>query len=124
MKNKIIIIEDEPLLLQALNIELLDAGFDVLSSLNGEAGFKLIQKEMPQLILLDLLLPGISGFEVLALLRQDEVLKKIPVVILSNLGQQEEQKHVLELGVVDYFIKSNTDLAELTKKIKTILNEN
>ena len=121
MKNKIIIIEDEPLLLQALNIELLDAGFDVLSSLNGEAGFKLIQKEMPQLILLDLLLPGISGFEVLALLRQDEVLKKIPVVILSNLGQQEEQKHVLELGVVDYFIKSNTDLAELTKKIKTIL---
>ena len=121
MVKKIVVVEDEDVLVKALSIELLGAGFGVMSALDGEAGLALIQKEKPDLVLLDLTMPKLPGFEVLKKLKEEAHTKDIPVVILSNLGQDEDKKKGLELGAVDYFVKSSTDLSLLTEKIKKIL---
>ncbi len=118
---KIIVLEDEQVLQKALSIELLGAGFEVLSALDGEAGLTLIRKENPDLVLLDLTMPKLPGFEVLQQLKSDKKTSAIPVVILSNLGQDADKKKGMELGAEDYFVKSSTDLSLLTEKIKKIL---
>ena len=119
--KKIIVVEDETILQKALSIELLGAGFAVMSALDGEAGLALIKKEMPDLVLLDLTMPKLSGFDVLSALKKEKSTNSIPVVILSNLGQDEDKAKGLKLGAVDYYVKSSTDLSELTEKIKKIL---
>ncbi len=118
----IVVVEDEPILLKALSIELLGAGFNVLSASNGEAGLDLIKKEKPDFVLLDLMLPKMSGFDVLEAVKKIPELKKIPVIILSNLGQDEDRQKGLKLGAADYYVKSSTDLEQLTQKITRLLN--
>lgn len=119
--KKIVIIEDEPILLKALNIELLGSGYEVSSALDGLAGLDLVRREKPDLVLLDLILPKMSGFEVLAALKQDEATKSIMVVILSNLGQDEDREKGKKLGAVDYFVKSSTDISEVSRKVAQVL---
>ena len=119
--KKIIILEDEQVLQKALSIELLGAGFEVMSALDGEAGLALIQKEMPDLVLLDLAMPKMNGFEVLKKLKESDATKNIAVIILSNLGSDEDKKKGMELGAKDYYVKSSTDLSLLTEKINKIL---
>ena len=121
MIKKIIVIEDEQILLRALNVELLSQGFEVLSAKDGESGLKLIIQELPQLVLLDLILPKLHGFEVLKALKENESTKDIPVIILSNLGQDSDIKKANELGAADYFVKASTDLSRLSNIINTIL---
>ena len=120
MPKKIIVIEDDPLLLKALNIELLSNDFEVLSAKDGEAGLQLIRKEKPDLVLLDLVLPKMHGFEVLKSLKNDKNTEAIPVIILSNLGQFSDVKKGLDLGAKDYYVKASTDLSELSEKIKKL----
>jgi DNA-binding response OmpR family regulator len=122
MIKKIIVIEDEQILLRALNVELLSQGFEVLSAKDGESGLKLITQELPQLVLLDLILPKLHGFEVLKALKENESTKDIPVIILSNLGQDSDIKKAKELGAADYFVKASTDLSRLSNIINIILN--
>ncbi len=120
MPKKIIVVEDDPLLLKALNIELLSNDFEVLSAKDGEAGLQLIRKEKPDLVLLDLVLPKMHGFEVLKSLKNDKNTEEIPVIILSNLGQFSDVKKGLDLGAKDYYVKASTDLSELSEKIKKL----
>jgi len=120
MPKKIIVIEDDPLLLKALNIELLSNDFEVLSAKDGEAGLQLIRKEKPDLVLLDLVLPKMHGFEVLKSLKNDKNTEEIPVIILSNLGQFSDVKKGLDIGAKDYYVKASTDLSELSEKIKKL----
>jgi DNA-binding response OmpR family regulator len=119
--KKIVLVEDEVVLSKAIHIELEDAGFHVKSALDGAAGLELIRKEQPDLVLLDIILPKMNGFDVLAALKKDPNTKKIPVVILSNLGHEDDRKRGMELGAVDYCLKSTTDLSELSKKIEKFL---
>ena len=119
--KKIVIAEDEPILLKALNLELLDAGYEVLSATTGQAALDIIVKEKPALALLDVLMPELTGFEVLKKMQANSKLKKIPVIILSNLGQDEEVKKGLALGAKDYYIKASTDLETITKKVKELI---
>ncbi len=121
MIKKIIVIEDEQILLRALNVELLSQGFEVLSAKDGETGLRLINEEKPGLVLLDLILPKMHGFEVLKAIKSNEDTREIAVIILSNLGQDSDIKKGLELGAEGYFIKASTDLSELSKKINKIL---
>ena len=121
MIKKIIVIEDEQILLRALNVELLSQGFEVLSAKDGESGLRLTIQELPQLVLLDLILPKLHGFEVLKALKENESTKDIPVIILSNLGQDSEIKKAKELGAADYFVKASTDLSRLSNIINIIL---
>lgn len=119
--KKILIIEDDKFLRELLTQKLLKKNFKVLEALDGEEGIKNIKKEKPDLVLLNLILPGIDGFEVLSKMREDPVLSTIPVIILSNLGQKEEVEKGFKLGAVDYLIKAHFSLGEIIEKVKNAL---
>lgn len=121
MAKKILIIEDDRFLRELIARKLSNEGFSVLEAVDGEEGEKKIKSEKPELILLDLILPGIDGFEVLSKIKQDPVLATIPVIILSNLGQKEEIEKGLKLGAVDFLVKAHFTPAEIIEKIKNIL---
>ncbi len=117
-KVKIALIEDDKFLLGAMNDKLLREGFSVFTAVNGEGAMELIKKEKPDLVLLDLIMPVKSGFEVLEDLKNDNELKNIPVIILSNLGQESDIEKGKELGAVDYLIKADFKMKEVIEKIK------
>lgn len=121
MKPKIVVIEDDELLLKALNVVLLDKGYDVISATDGLKGEEVVKQTIPDCVLLDIMLPGKNGFDILSSLRADEKTKAVPVIILSNMGQDEDMKKGLALGAQDYFIKSNTDITSVTEKIERFL---
>lgn len=122
-KPKIVVVEDEELLLKGLNVILLSAGFDVISATDGEAGEKAILDALPDCVLLDIMLPKKTGFEVLEAIRKEPKTKHIPVIILSNMGQTDEVKKGLALGAQDYFIKAETDLDAVVEKIQKYLKK-
>jgi DNA-binding response OmpR family regulator len=96
-------------------------GITTLKAINGEEALKMAKEHTPNLILLDLILPRIHGFEVLTELKKDPLTKGIPVIILSNLGQGSEITKGHALGAVDYIVKSNTSIEAIYEKIKTFL---
>jgi DNA-binding response OmpR family regulator len=118
---KILIVEDDRFLRELIARKLKNEGFEVLEAVDGEEGFKRIKEEKPDLVLLDLILPGIDGFEVLARMKEDPTLISIPVIILSNLGQREEVEKGLKLGAIDYLIKAHFTPGEIIEKIKNIV---
>lgn len=117
-KIKIAIIEDEEVLLNVLESKLKKEGFDVVTAPDGEAGMKVVKENMPDIILLDIVMPKVGGFEVLTQLSQDQVLAKIPVIIISNSGQPVEIDKALALGAKDYLVKAEFDPQEVVDKIK------
>ena len=121
MKKRILIIEDDKFLRELIIKKLNNEGYGALGAVDGEEGLEKVKKESPDLILLDLILPGIDGFEVLSKIKEDVALSSIPVIILSNLGQREEVEKGLKMGAVDYMIKAHFTPGEITEKIKTVL---
>lgn len=108
VKKVVLIIEDEELLLTLLRDELEAAGYKVMISKTGEDGlFQLKNTKKIDLILLDLILPKMDGFSVLKQLKYDSRFNHIPVVVLSNLGEEQNIKRAFELGAKDYFIKAD-----------------
>jgi len=120
-KKTILIVEDDKFLRELISRKLSGEGFDALEAVDGEEGIKKIKEGKPDLVLLDLILPGIDGFEVLARLREDPEISSIPVIILSNLGQREEVEKGLKLGAIDYLIKAHFTPGEIIEKIKNVL---
>lgn len=120
-KKKIIIIEDYKFLREAMVRKLVEDGFEVLEAIDGEGGLKKIKEEKPDLVLLDLVLPGIGGFDVLAKIKEDITLERLKIVILSNLGQREEIEKGMSLGAVDYLVKANFTPREISEKVKLLL---
>jgi len=121
MEKRILIIEDDKFLRELIIKKLNNEGYEAFGAVDGEEGLEKVKKENPDLILLDLILPGIDGFEVLSKIKEDVVLSSIPVIILSNLGQREEVEKGLKMGAVDYMIKAHFTPGEITEKIKTVL---
>ena len=121
-KIKVAIIEDEEVLLNVLENKLKKEGFDVVTALDGEIGVKVIRESLPDIILLDIIMPKVNGFEVLAQLNQDPVLAKIPVIIISNSGQPVEIDKALSLGAKDYLVKAEFDPQEVIEKIRKQLS--
>lgn len=121
MVKKVLIIEDDKFLRELIARKLSESGFDILEAIDGEEGLKMIKDVKPELILLDLILPGIDGFEVLSLMKEDQDLKSIPVIILSNLGQREDVEKGLKMGAVDYLIKAHFTPSEIIEKVKNAL---
>ncbi len=121
-KKKILIIEDEGPMQKALLIEGKRQNFDIVSSSSGEDGLNLAKKIKPDLIALDMVLPIMDGFTVLTKLRQDESTKNIPVIILSNLGHEDDKIKALKNGAQDYIIKATTKLEEVFEVFKKYLN--
>jgi DNA-binding response OmpR family regulator len=118
---KILIVEDDRFLRELIARKLRNEGYEVIEAVDGEEGLKRIKEEKPDLVLLDLILPGIDGFEVLERSKGDPEIASIPVIILSNLGQREEIERGLKLGAIDYLIKAHFTPGEIIEKIKNIL---
>jgi len=121
MADKILIIEDDKFLRELIAKKLLKEGFEIEEAIDGEEGLRKIKEAKPDLVLLDLILPGIDGFEVLKNIKEDPKLSLIPVVILSNLGQRDEVEKGLSLGAVDFLVKAHFTPEEIIEKIKTVL---
>lgn len=122
MAKKILVVEDDKFLRDLTIRKLLGEGFEVLDAMDGEDGLKKIKEGKPDLVLLDLILPGIDGFEVLSRKKEDSSIASIPVIILSNLGQKEEVEKGLKLGAIDYLIKAHFTPGEIIEKVKSVLH--
>ena len=119
MKNiKIVLIEDDEILSKVINEELKDAGFDVYPAFDGPKGLDLVRLKKPDLILLDLVLPGMHGFEVLEKLKKESDTSGAPVMILTMLGSDDDIKKGIQLGADDYVVKSQHAVGEIIDKIK------
>ncbi|MFA5777036.1 MAG: response regulator [Parcubacteria group bacterium] len=120
-KKKILIVEDDCILQKALQEFLVEEGFEIFCALDGEEGVKMGKEKTPDLILLDIILPRKDGFEVLKELKSYEKTKKIPVVLLTNLGSLNDIEKAIALGATTYLIKADYKLEEVSRKIKEIL---
>lgn len=121
-KKKILLIEDDVFMVDLLTKELQQVGFDIVVAHTGTEGVQEFKKVKPDLVLLDLFLPDLNGFEVLRQIRQDEVGYTTRVVILSNASEEQNIKEAQRLGVVDYLIKANYSLPEIVEKIRGVIN--
>jgi len=122
-KNQILIVEDDKFLRELLFRKLKDNNFNVSVAVDGLEALKKIKDGGYKVVLLDLVLPGEDGFEVLKKIKEDPETNKISVIILSNLGQQEEVERGLKLGAEDYLIKAHFTPGEIVDKVEKILNK-
>ena len=120
-KPTIFIVEDDPFILRVYERKLTNEGFDIVLATNGAEAFERIKDTVPNLILLDLVMPMKDGFELIAELKNDEKLKTIPIVVLTNLRQKKDIERVQSLGVSDYLIKSDNSIQGVVAKIKEVL---
>jgi len=118
----ILFVEDEPTLQKTVGQVLEQEGYQVKAALDGETGLRLAQEFQPDLILLDLILPKLDGFEVLQALKKDEKTKEIPIIILTNLEASADVEKALSLGATTYLVKANYELEEVVGKIKEMLS--
>lgn len=114
----ILIIEDEPTLQKTLSLALQQEGYEIKNALDGEIGLKLAKETKPDLILLDLILPKIDGFEALEVLKNDDATKDIPIIVLTNLESTQEIEKALVMGATTYLVKANYDLKNIIEKVK------
>jgi len=121
MAKKIVLIEDDEILSKVIYEDLQEAGYKVYRAFDGDEGLKMVKSEKPDMIILDLVLPKKDGFEVLKEIKKDNETKDIPVIIVSNLGQDVEIKRGMDLGAIDYLIKSSFSMETVINKIKKYL---
>ena len=121
--KKILFVEDESTLQKTFGEILKQEGYEMIPALDGEIGLRLAKTKKPDLILLDLILPKVHGFEVLNKLKEDEETKDIPVIVLTNLEGIGDVEKAIELGATTYLVKANYSLEEVIEKIKKALGE-
>lgn len=119
--KRILLAEDDRFLRKAAEATLKQHGFDVLTATDGEEALRLARAERPDLILLDLIMPKLQGFEALRALKADPATRAIPVIVLSNLGQSQDVQQTIEAGAAAYFVKANLSLQELVKRVDAVL---
>ena len=115
--KKVLIIDDDEVLRDLLEKKLTRNDYEVQTAEDGEKGLKKIRKDKPDLVLLDIIMPNMGGFDVLKEMNEDEDLKSIPVVIVSNSGQPVEIDKAKEMGVKDWVVKTEFDPEEVLKKV-------
>ncbi|MDZ4231349.1 MAG: response regulator [Patescibacteria group bacterium] len=121
--KSVLVVEDDVFLVNLLISRLKKAGLEVRKATTGEEALEILRAGfVPSLILLDIILPQKSGFEVLQEIQEDPNLQKAPVIITSNLGQEDDIQRGKQLGVIDYFIKAQTPIDELVAKVKSIVD--
>jgi DNA-binding response OmpR family regulator len=120
MKEKILIIEDDRNIARLINHNLAKAGFEVFEAYEGESGLKLVRQLHPHLVILDLMLPQIEGYEVLRILKEDTAVSQIPVIILSAKISPGAIIKGFQMGALDYIPKPFS-VGELTTKVSEVL---
>lgn len=120
---KILVIEDDTMLNKIYQTKLGILGYQVSAAYDGEDGLHKIETEKPNIVLLDLMLPKKNGYEVLESTKNNIALNNIPIILLSNLGQEDDIQRGLALGAVDFLVKSNVKLETVIAKIESILQK-
>jgi len=115
-KKKILIIEDEKPLAHALELKLSHEGFAIVSTRSGEEGLEYLANEKFDLVLTDLIIPGVDGFKVLETILEKKM--KVPVIVMTNLNQEEDRKRAFDLGASEFFVKSNSPISLIVESIK------
>src|SRR3989338_8773747 len=122
-KTKILVVEDESFLLDLYETKLEQAGYEVVKASNGSQGLSLARLEKPNLVLLDILMPEVDGYEMLRRLKADAKTKNIPVIIFSNLSRKAEIEKGLKLGASDFIIKTSVTPSELAGRVREFLSK-
>lgn len=122
-KGKILIIEDDRYISKMYQLKLSLEDYDVQVAENGKQGVDKVKEYMPDIILLDILMPELDGFEVLKIVKSDPTTKDIPVLIMSNLGQEDHVEKGMKLGALGYIVKSQYTPSKVVEKIKSVLAE-
>ncbi|MSR76275.1 MAG: response regulator [Candidatus Ryanbacteria bacterium] len=117
-QKKILIIEDDKFLLKLYSDKLSREGFLVSMAISGEEGLGKVKQEKPDLVLLDVILPQKNGFDILGALKLDPETKDVPVVMLTNLGQESDIKTGLDLGAADYLVKTDFSITKLPEVVR------
>jgi len=117
MAKKILIVEDEEIMLGLLQKKLTTEGYEISVARDGEEGMRAMKEVKPNLILLDIIMPKMGGFEVMEEMNKDKELRKIPVIVISNSGQPVELDRAQKLGAKDWLIKTEFDPQEVIDKV-------
>lgn len=117
----VLVVEDEQALQEAIKLKLKKEGINVFAVSTGEDAVKCLKEEKPDLVWLDILLPGMNGLEVLRKIREEFKLKKLPVVIISVSAGQDKIKEAMSLGASDYIVKSGYNLVDIVNRVKKYL---
>lgn len=120
--TKIAILEDDPVISQMYRMKFEADGFDVQLASDGKRGVALVEEMQPDLILLDLQMPEMDGAEALEVIRKNAWGKTIPVIILTNLGEEESPKHLRDLGIHSYIVKADLTPRQVVGRVKEALN--
>jgi len=120
-RKKVLIVEDDNMICAMYKTKLEQDGFEVLLADNGSKGLETAMSELPDIIMLDVIIPQLDGFSVLAKLKEDPKTKNIPVIMLTNLGTTEDQKKGKEIGAVDYLVKAKFTPTQVSQKVKEYL---
>ena len=121
-KGKVLIVEDDKFLRELFVRKLFSEGFQVDSAIDSDEAFEILSKNKPDIIFLDLILPGMDGFEILTRIKKDDRIKNIPVLVISNLGQKEDIDRAMRLGATDFLVKANFTLDEIISRVMQILH--
>ena len=120
---RVLLAEDDRFLRKAAETALKRQGYAVLAAVDGEEALRMTRAEAPAVVLLDLIMPKLQGFEVLRALKADPATAPIPVIILSNLGQDSDVKQAMEAGAAGYFVKANLSLQDLIKRVGEVVGK-
>jgi CheY-like chemotaxis protein len=120
-QKRVLLVEDDKFLRRACEKSLRQQGFNVATAVDGEDALRAIQAEPPDLILLDILMPKVTGTEVLRALKSDERTRAIPVLILTNSSKESDVREIEKLGVAGYRVKANLSLEELGNEVRHLL---
>ena len=123
-KASVLIIEDDSYISDMYRIKLESENFEVTTAEDGIAGLKILRKQKPDIVLLDIVMPKVDGFNILKTIKRNPELKEIPIVLLTNLSQKENVERGFELGADSYIIKAHFTPSEVVEKVKDILKKN
>ena len=122
-KYKVLIVDDDQFILDMYVLKFKEAGFDTKAASEGMAAVEYVKNEFPDLVLLDIVLPNMDGFDILKTLAKEKILAKTKVVLLSNLGEKKDIEKGLALGAVDYIVKAHHTPSEVVAKVEEILKK-
>lgn len=117
----ILIVEDDKLLRDLLTEKLERSGFTIVGAIDGKQALEKLETVMPSIILLDLVLPGLDGFEILRHIKEDPKTKAVPVLVLSNLGDKDDIRRAKDLGAEEYLIKAHYTLDDIAKRVEELV---
>lgn len=120
-KKVILVVEDDLFLIRAYQIKFEKEGYEVWVATEGNTALEFLKKDPADIVLLDLMLPGVSGFDILIEIRKNPKWKDVPVIILTNLGQQQDIDRGKELNVKEYIVKANVKISDVVEKVREYL---